>query len=97
LFGTLHPLRDILDEQALHLAVVGSALQAVQGVALIALSRIGANWPSILIATGTTGYSAMLYFMIFTDQHPLDEVVPLSGVIMLLGWLLLALTPPKHA
>lgn len=95
LFLTLHPLRDALDDHSLQLAVVGSSLQAIQGLALLALSRASAKWPAILIAIGTTGYTAMLYTIIFTGQHPLDEVVPVSGMVMLAGWLLLVLTPPK--
>lgn len=95
LFFTLHPLRDALDEHSLHLAVVGSSLQAIQGIALLVLSRAGAKWPAILIAAGTTGYTAMLYTIIFTGQHPLDLVVPVSGMVMLAGWLWLLLTSPK--
>jgi uncharacterized membrane protein YgdD (TMEM256/DUF423 family) len=39
----------------------------------------------------------MLYLIIFTDQNPLDGVVPLGGLIMVLGWLALIVMPPKPA
>ncbi|MEQ1865492.1 MAG: DUF423 domain-containing protein [Micropepsaceae bacterium] len=95
LFLSIHPLRDALDEHSLQLAVIGSAVQAIQGLALLVLSRAGAKWPAILIAIGTTAYTAMLYFIIFTGQHPFDAVVPAGGMVMLLGWIVLVLSPPK--
>ena len=86
----------MLDEHALELARIGSPLEAIQGVALLVLARAASTqWAAILIALGTTLWSAMLYVMIFTGQHPLDEVVPLGGTIMTIGWLILLLTPPK--
>jgi uncharacterized membrane protein YgdD (TMEM256/DUF423 family) len=88
-------LRDALDAHALELARVGSTLEATQGLALLVLARAQTQWPAILIAAGTTVWTAMLYFIVFTGRHPLDEVVPAGGLIMLLGWLALILTPPK--
>jgi uncharacterized membrane protein YgdD (TMEM256/DUF423 family) len=90
LFGSLHPLRDMLDAHELHLAIVGSSLEAIQGVALLLLSQYPkARWPALLIALGTAAYAAMLYVIIFTGLHPLDLVVPSGGGVMLLGWILL--------
>lgn len=98
LFLTLHPLRDALDAQALELARVGSALEAVQGVALLVLSRIPQMlWPAILIALGTTSWTVMLYIIVFTGQHPLDLLVPAGGLIMMLGWLAVIVLAPKSA
>jgi len=98
LFGTLHPLRDMLDEHALDVARIGSTLQITQGLTLLVLSRLaGTTWAAALIAAGTTIWAAMIYVIVFTGQHPLDEVVPVGGLIMTVGWLvlLLLLTPPK--
>lgn len=95
LFLTLHPLRDALDAHALELVRVGSAVEAIQGVLLLSLARANsAQWAAILIAAGTTAWTAMLYIIVFTGQHPLDEIVPLGGLVMMLGWLALLLTPP---
>jgi uncharacterized membrane protein YgdD (TMEM256/DUF423 family) len=94
LFGSLHPLRDLLDAHELHLAVVGSSLQAIQGVALLMLAQFSkARWPAMLIAGGTAGYSLMLYVIIFTGMHPFDPLVPAGGSVMLLGWLILLVSP----
>lgn len=95
LFLSIHPLRAYLEPQLLELAVVGSALQAIQGGALLVLSRHSeAKWPALLIAGGTAGYSAMLYFIIFTGLHPFDPLVPMGGLAMLLGWIMVIFTKP---
>lgn len=96
LFLTLHPLRDALDAQALELARVGSAVEAVQGVVLLVIARaVGMQWAAILIAAGTTVWTAMLYYVVFANQHPADVVIPIGGLIMMLGWLALIVMPPK--
>ena len=98
LFGTLHPLRDMLDAHALDLARVGSATQIGQGLALMLLARTPASTiPAVLIAIGTTLWSAMLYVIVFTGQHPFDPVVPAGGAIMLLGWVALLFTRPGQS
>lgn len=98
LFLSLHPLRDALSAEALELARVGAALEAIQGLALLVLARAAqTHWAAMLIAAGTTAWTAMLYIIVFTGQHPLDVVVPVGGLIMLLGWLALLILPPKSA
>lgn len=98
LFLSLHPLRDSLSAEALELARVGSALEVTQGLALLVLARTAqTHWAAMLIAAGTTAWTAMLYIIVFTGQHPLDLVVPVGGIIMLLGWLALLVLPPKCA
>lgn len=93
LFLTMHPLRDALDAQALELVHVGSALQATQGLGLLALAHIGRGQiPAALIAGGTTVWTAMLYYIAFSGQHPLDVVVPIGGLAMMLLF-----TPPGKA
>lgn len=96
LFGTLHPLRDMLDAHALELSRVGSATQIAQGLALLVLSRIPSTQiPAALIAVGTTAWTAILYVIVFTGQHPLDLGVPGGGAIMLLGWIALLFVNPR--
>lgn len=98
LFLSLHPLRDALSAEALELARVGAALEAIQGLALLVLARAAqTHWAAMLIAAGTTAWTAMLYIIVFTGLHPLDVVVPVGGLIMLLGWLALLILPPKSA
>jgi uncharacterized membrane protein YgdD (TMEM256/DUF423 family) len=96
LFLSLHPLRDALDAEALELARVGAALELSQGLALLLLARAQSRWPAILIALGTTIWTLMLYVIVFTGLHPLDVVVPVGGLIMMLGWVALLLLPPPN-
>jgi uncharacterized membrane protein YgdD (TMEM256/DUF423 family) len=96
LFLSLHPLRDALAAEPLELARVGAAVEAVQGLALMMLARAGqAHWAAVLIAAGTTAWTAMLYLIVFTGQHPADIVVPIGGLVMMLGWLALIILPPR--
>lgn len=96
LFLSFHPLRDALDAHALELARAGSALEAVQGLALLSLARMPRTFiPAALIAAGTTAWTAMLYIIVFTGQHPLDLMVPAGGMVMLAGWLALLFVDPK--
>jgi uncharacterized membrane protein YgdD (TMEM256/DUF423 family) len=77
------------------LAIVGSALQAAQGVALLVLSgHAHTRWPALLITVGTACYSGMLYLIIFTGLHPFDPLVPFGGMAMLLGWIMILFAKP---
>lgn len=95
LFGTLHPLRDMLDAHALELIRVASAIEIAQGLLLLILARIPRSTiPAALVAFGTTIWTAMIYIIVFTGQHPFDMAVPGGGAIMLLGWVALLFTSP---
>lgn len=88
LFGLFHPLRDMLDAHNGELALKASALQAIQGLAMIMLCA-RAPLASAVIATGVTIWSAMVYVIVFTGAHPFDLAVPIGGAIMLIGWVIL--------
>lgn len=96
---TLHPLRDALDSHALHLVVVMSVYQALQGLAIMALAGGGGlkRLAALLIALGVTVSAAMLYVIAFTGRHPFDPAVPGGGAIALIGWVLLLFARPPAA
>lgn len=94
-FLTLHPLRDALDAHALALVQVTSALQAIQGVALLVLAQTSLRIPAALIALGTLVFAAMIYIIAFLDMAPFPYAVPGGGLIMALGWLWLAFVRPN--
>lgn len=99
LFLTLHPLRDALEAPALHLAIVMSAYQSVQGIAIMALAGSDGlkRTAALLIAAGVTLSAAILYVIAFTGRHPFDLAVPAGGAIAMLGWVLLLFARPKSA
>ncbi|MBY0420846.1 MAG: hypothetical protein K2Q06_00985 [Parvularculaceae bacterium] len=88
LFLTLHPLRDRLDSHALHLVLVMSAFQAVQGLGIMVAAR-RAPLAAALIAAGVAASASMLYFIAFTGRHPFDPAVPIGGAVAFAGWALL--------
>lgn len=99
LFLTLHPLRDALDAHALHLVVIMSAYEALQGLAVMALAGSGGlkRLSALFIATGVTLSAAMLYLIAFVGAHPFDPAVPVGGAIAFVGWSLLLFARPKTA
>lgn len=99
LFLTLHPLRDALDAHALHLAVVMSAFQSVQGIAVMALSKSGGlkSVAALLIAAGVTASAAVLYVIAFIGRHLFDPAVPAGGAVAFIGWTLLLFARPNAA
>lgn len=91
LFLTLHPLRDALDAHALALVQVMSAVQTGNGLGLMLLAgRPGKTLAPLLIALGTLVAAAMIWIIAFTGAHPFDPAVPIGGMAMVLGWLLVA-------
>lgn len=98
LFLTLHPLRDALSPNALHLVIVLSAYQAIQGLGVMALSGAegrGKRIAATLMAAGVTASAGMIYVIAFTEQHPFDPAVPFGGAVAFAGWSLLLFLAPK--
>lgn len=89
LFLTLHPLRDALDAHALALVQTMTAIEAISGVALLALAPRFTGWlvPG-LIAGGVAASTAMIFLIAFTGLHPFDPMVPLGGLAMIAGWIM---------
>ncbi|MFZ9396660.1 MAG: hypothetical protein ACO25F_11440 [Erythrobacter sp.] len=96
LFGSLHPIRDMLDDQAFELCRGMATLQTLNGLGLLILSGHAAySRPGLLIAGGTTVSAVMAYWIAFTGTHPLDLAVPLGGALVLAGWLWVIATSTK--
>ena len=62
----------------------------------IALVALGATplrriaLPAVILGAGTLIFSGSLYLMALTDLRALGMVTPVGGLLMILGWLLLA-------
>ena len=81
--------------QALHRSSltekVMSAVQTGNGLGLMLLAgRPGKTLAPLLIALGTLAAAAMIWIIAFTGAHPFDPAVPIGGMAMVLGWLIVA-------
>lgn len=92
-FGA-HALRDVLDAQRLGWWQTAGQYHLPHAVALVAIGLAGRRrrlvLPAWLIAAGVSLFSGSLYTMALTGWRSLGAVTPLGGVLMVLGWALLA-------
>ncbi len=88
-----HGLKDALAPVALGWWQTAVQYQMWHAVGLIALSTLPGRLglPAVLIAAGTIVFSGSLYIMALTGLRWLGAVTPLGGLLMIAGWLLLAL------
>ena len=94
-FGA-HALRASLTPAMLEVFETGVRYQTYHGLGLLALSgwpryqRRGSRAPLLLLA-GTLVFSLSLYLLSLTGLRWLGAVTPLGGLLILLGWGLVAL------
>ncbi len=94
-FGA-HGLRSVATEQALAWWETGARYQLVHALALLVLGLLqnhrpggdAAGWSFLL---GSALFSGTLYVMALGGPRWLGALTPVGGVLMMLGWLLLAL------
>lgn len=91
-FGA-HGLQAVLDPRALGWWQTAVQYQMWHAVALVALGslrglRVGV--PAVGIALGTLLFSGSLYVMALTDARWLGMVTPIGGLLMIVGWAMLA-------
>jgi uncharacterized membrane protein YgdD (TMEM256/DUF423 family) len=92
LFLSIHPLRELLDAHALAMVQTMSAVQIGNGLALMLLARSdGGRLAPLLIALGTLASAAMIWIIAFTGTHPFDLIVPIGGLAMIVGWVMVLL------
>lgn len=91
-FGA-HALRAGLGAEALGWWQTAVQYQMWHALALVALGAVDLRWarlPAWLLAAGAAIFSASLYAMALTGARWLGAVTPLGGLLMLVGWALLA-------
>ncbi|TMJ14918.1 MAG: DUF423 domain-containing protein [Alphaproteobacteria bacterium] len=91
-FGA-HGLRGVLDPAALGWWRTAVDYQMWHAIGLLAIGALGhpaLRTPALALAAGTIVFSASLYAMALTGQRWLGAVTPLGGLLMILGWALLA-------
>jgi uncharacterized membrane protein YgdD (TMEM256/DUF423 family) len=87
----------LADEQALANWETAARYQMYQALALGLVGLLAAQWPGRLwawaggaLTLGTVLFSGFLYALVLTGNRGLASVVPIGGVLMLVGWGLLA-------
>lgn len=91
-FGA-HGLRDVLGAQQLGWWQTAAHYHLPHAVALMAIGLCGskrlraAAW---LLAGGTVVFAGSLYLLALTGWRMLGMITPLGGVLLIVGWLLLA-------
>lgn len=92
-FGA-HALRGHLDARGQDWWETAAQYQMWHAIALVALSALPLRWmrlAALLLGLGTILFSGSLYAMALGGLRWLGMVTPLGGMLMLAGWLVLAL------
>ena len=92
-----HGLKAHLDEYALGIFQTAAQYQMTHGLALLALGLLIGRYPErgfVLVgglwAAGILIFSGSLYTLALSGVRAWGAVTPIGGVLLLLGWLLLA-------
>lgn len=95
-FGA-HGLRDRLSEGDLDVWKTGVQYQIFQALALMAVAALWhlmdgprSVWGVKLVMAGMLVFSSSLYALVITGPRWLGAITPIGGVLMIVGWLLLA-------
>lgn len=70
-------------------------MYAAVGIALVGLwagQRAGRRptWSTVFLLVGTLLFSSMLFGWVLTASKPLVRIVPIGGLLMIVGWLVFA-------
>ena len=102
-FGA-HALKARLAPDQLQTFETGVRYQMYHALALVALglagsARLGrlANVAGGLFVAGSVGFSGSLYLLTLAGTKGIGLVTPLGGVLLLVGWLVLAIAALKAA
>ena len=96
-FGS-HALRSRLDPELLRVFEIGVRYQMYHALALMGVSFACTKWPGNLMnaggwlfVAGTLLFSGSLYQLSLTGTKWIGIVTPIGGVLLMLGWLCLAI------
>jgi uncharacterized membrane protein YgdD (TMEM256/DUF423 family) len=70
--------------------------QLVHALALLAVPTFSASSAGWAFLAGTIVFSGSLYVLVLADQRWLGAVTPIGGVLLLVGWALLALAAARR-
>jgi uncharacterized membrane protein YgdD (TMEM256/DUF423 family) len=89
-FGA-HGIQSMVTAARLETFEVAVRYQMYHAVALLVAGWLGATAAAWCFLAGTAVFSGSLYFLVLTEQRWLGAVTPIGGLLLLAGWLLLAL------
>jgi uncharacterized membrane protein YgdD (TMEM256/DUF423 family) len=89
-FGA-HGLQSVLTAARLETLEVAVRYQMYHALALVLAGWLGATGAAWCFFAGTAVFSGSLYLLVATEQRWLGAVTPIGGLMLLVGWLLLAL------
>ncbi len=98
-FGA-HGLRERLAPDLLAVFETAARYQMLHALALLAAASVARQWPgrwadgaAWLLGIGIVLFSGSLYLLVFTGERLFGAVTPLGGILLILGWLAMALAP----
>jgi uncharacterized membrane protein YgdD (TMEM256/DUF423 family) len=98
-FGA-HALKARLAPEMLAVFETGVRYQLVHALALLAVAWAVTRWPGrlatasgVCFIAGTILFSGSLYALTLSGMRGLGAITPIGGVLLLAGWVLLAIAP----
>ncbi len=91
-FGA-HALKSVVTAARLETFEVAVRYQMYHALAVVLAGWLGAPRAAWCFVAGTAVFSGSLYLLVLTEQRWLGAVTPIGGLLLLGGWLLLALHP----
>jgi uncharacterized membrane protein YgdD (TMEM256/DUF423 family) len=89
-FGA-HGLKAVVTPNRLETFEVAVRYQMYHALALLLAGLLGARAAAWCFLAGTVIFSGSLYLLVLTEQRWLGAVTPVGGLVLLAGWVLLAL------
>lgn len=98
-FGA-HALKSRLDPEALAVFDTAARYHLLHALALLGAAWVAQQWPgraarasSVLFGAGILVFSGSLYALSLSGVRGLGAITPVGGLLLLAGWLALALAP----
>ena len=89
-FGA-HGLKSVVTAARLETFEIAVRYQMYHALAVVLAGLLGATGSAWCFLAGTVVFSGSLYLLVLTEQRWLGAVTPFGGLLLLAGWLLLAL------